>query len=202
MVEMTMTSTRLLLVVSTLWSPGAMSFTPSYRPLSTKHGKSALAAQVIEIIESDFKGAGQPRADLDPEDLPSLLMEALENNDFPTVDAGLISMWAFASETTRYIFSNNMTDFIESAHETAREFNTSFYGNAFRGQQWSMETELNRVGGEDGWIATQVMKTISSDGRLRRWQWELRKHRRPPLLGCWYVESIGSSGRKGDFEAD
>ena len=42
------------------------------------------------------------------------------------------------------------------------------------GQSWTLETELNRVGGDSGWIATQVMKTISSDGRMRRWQWEYR----------------------------
>ena len=69
------------------------------------------------------------------------------------------------------------------------------------GQSWNLESELNRVGGNDGWIATHVMKTISSDGRLRRWQWELRKKRRPPCLGGWFVELIGSSDRNGDFEA-
>ena len=94
-----------------------------------------------------------------------------------------------------------MLEFIESCHETANEFPTSFYGVAIYGQSWELETEINRVGGEDGWIATQVMKTISSDGRLRRWQWELRKNKRPPCLGCWKVESIGSSDRNGDFEA-
>ena len=92
-------------------------------------------------------------------------------------------------------------EFIESCHETADEFPTSFYGVAMNGQSWTMETELNRVGGESGWIATQVMKTISSDGRMRRWQWELRKNKRPPCLGCWKIESIGSSDRNGDFEA-
>ena len=69
------------------------------------------------------------------------------------------------------------------------------------GQSWNVETELNRVGGDDGWIATHVMKTISSDGRLRRWQWEIRKNRRPPCLGCWKVESIATLDRHGYFEA-
>ena len=73
--------------------------------------------------------------------------------------------------------------------------------SAMYGQSWDLETELNRVGGENGWIATQVMKTVSSDGSLRRWQWELRKNKRPPCLGCWKIESIGSSDRNGDFEA-
>lgn len=69
------------------------------------------------------------------------------------------------------------------------------------GQLWQVETGINMIGGEDGWIATQVVKTISSDGRLRRWQFELRKNRRPPCLGCWRIESIASSDRQGNFES-
>lgn len=151
---------------------------------------------------SSFRGAGLPRLELSPEDIPPLLMEALQNNDVPDIDSGLQSMWEFAGGNTHFIFEQNVTDFIESAHETAHEFPTSFYGAAMYGQSWNIETELNRVGGPDGWIATQVMRTISSDGRLRRWQWELRRNRRPPGMGIWLVESIGSSDRKGNFEAE
>ena len=154
------------------------------------------------ITESDWKGAGLPRDDLNPEDLPTLLMNALSHNDFPEIDTALHSMWAFAGETTRHIFQHNETEYIVSAHETADNFPTSFYGNAFYGKSWKMLTPLNRVGGNQGWIATQVMETISSDGRLRRWQWELRKNRRPPNLNCWFVETIGSSDRKGEFEPE
>ena len=151
---------------------------------------------------STFQGAGLPRLELQPEDIPPLLMEALQNNDIPDVDAGLKSMWEFASGTTRFIFDYNRTDFIGSAHDTAEQWPTSFYGVAMNGRSWEMETNINRVGGEDGWIATQVMKTISSDGRMRRWQWELRKNRRPPNQGLWLVESIGSSDSKGQFEEE
>ena len=88
-------------------------------------------------------------------------MEALKYNDFPTADASLRSVWAYARDTTRHIFPNNHTDFIfiVSAHETADNFPTSFYGIAFHGQSWEMETPLNRVGGDKKsvWIATQVM---------------------------------------------
>jgi len=99
------------------------------------------------------------------------------------------------------LYTYHAIEFIESCHETADEFPTSFYGVAMNGQSWNLETEINRVGGENGWIATQVMKTVSSDGRLRRWQWEMRKNRRPPCLGCWKIENIASSDRNGDFEA-
>ena len=81
---------------------------------------------------------------------------------------------------------------------------TSFYGTAMNGQSWEMEGTMNMVGGDPAraWIATQIMKTVSSDGRMRRWQWELRMHRRPPLMGAWYVESIGSSDRLGNFDIE
>lgn len=158
--------------------------------------------EVTDMTTSVWAGAGSPRPGLAPEEIPGLLMDALRMNDLPTKDAGLRSVWEFAGDTTRHIFQHNLTDFIESAHQTADTMATSFYGVAMKGKEWSMETSINRVGGADGWIATQVMKTISWDGRVRRWQWELRKHRRPPNLGAWYVESIGSSDRKGNFEAD
>jgi len=181
----------------------------------TNHDNANTNAErpTLQIVESDFPGAGVPRPELLPQDIPSLLMQALQWNDFPTVDAGLASMWAFSSDTTKFVFANNFTDFVHTAHQTREQFPTSFYGSAMEGQSWSVETPLNRVGGgsdkddddkdDDAcWIATQVVKTISSDGRLRRWQWELRKQRRPPNLGCWYVESVGSSDRKGQFEAE
>jgi hypothetical protein len=30
-------------------------------------------------------------------------------------------------------------------------------------------------------------------------QWELKKNKRPPYLGCWQIESIGSSDRNDDL---
>ena len=171
--------------------------------LSEQHGEpQPETSSLLTITESDWQGAGLPRDDLQPGCLPTLMMEALTLNDFPEIDSGLRSMWAFAGETTRHIFQPNETEYIESAHETANSFPTSFYGNALYGKSWKMLTPLNRVGGDQGWIATQVMETISSDGRLRRWQWELGKNRRPPNLNCWFVESIGSSDRKGEFEPE
>ena len=162
---------------------------------ATSHGRP-------DLLPAD--GAGVPRASLAPEDLPALLMEALRWNDVPTDDAGLRAMWAFAGDTTRFLYQNKITEFLEDAHETADTLPTSFYGVAMHGESWELEGPLNYVGNADcdPWIATQMMKTISRDGRMRRWQWELRKHRRPPTRGAWYVESIGSSDRRGNFEID
>ena len=124
------------------------------------------------VAHASVRGAGVPRPELPPQDVPPLLMHALSNNDSPHPDAGLHSMWAFAGDTTRFVYRNNRSEFVEDAHETAASLPTSFYGTAMRGQSWEMEGSMNMVGQpESCWIATQIMKTVSSDGRMRRWQW-------------------------------
>lgn len=176
---------------------------------SSNYGDNQIEYNDLPLIGAE-RGGGlpisslTPSPNLQPDEIPTLLMLALskENIDSPKKDTGLITMWNFSGGNTQYIFEYNMTDFIISAHETAQEFPTSFYGAAMNGISFQMEGGINRVGGENGWIVTQVMKTVCSDGRVRRWQWELRKNRRPPNLNCWFVESIASSDRKGNFEAE
>mmetsp|Transcript_28699 Transcript_28699/g.44087 ORF Transcript_28699/g.44087 Transcript_28699/m.44087 type:complete len:215 (+) Transcript_28699:104-748(+) len=208
-----------IVVCQFVWASPSVSFTFGQRSCrqSVKVGSLSSALENIterlnelfpasETGESVWEGAGEPRADLAPEVIPSLLMRALNQNDFPSADAGLNSMWTFAAGHTKYIFQQNITEFIESAHETADEFPTSFYGSAMHGRSWEVETPIRLVGGNgstsDAWIATQIIKTVSSDGRMRRWLWELRKNRRPPMLGCWMVETVGSSDRLGKFEPE
>ncbi len=65
-----------------------------------------------KIIPSSFDidtGAGVPRPSLGPDEIVSLLMTALGNVDVPVADAGLIAMWDFASDTTKFVFKNNRT---------------------------------------------------------------------------------------------
>jgi len=71
----------------------------------------AIQEKKKEIADNllNFQGAGKPRPELKPEEIVPLLMTALKLNDFPEEDAGLVSMWEFASDTTRYIFKNNVT---------------------------------------------------------------------------------------------
>ena len=57
----------------------------------------------------EYLGAGISRPSLAPEDLVPLLMKALKNNDIPNKDAGLQSIWELTTDTTKYIFKNNIT---------------------------------------------------------------------------------------------
>jgi hypothetical protein len=111
-----------------------------------------------------------------PEKIAPFLMQCLALNDFPDIDSGLETIWHFSTDTVRTIFDHNISDFISCAHKTADEFPTSFYGSAMKGKGWEMERPLVMVGGNTSecWIATHLMRTTASDGRVRRWQWELR----------------------------
>jgi hypothetical protein len=155
--------------------------------------------KLSSLSEYQWEGTGLPRPELSPEDIPSLLMKGLEMNDYPNDDSGLHSLWNFSSGMLRQSFQQNLTVFIEAAHQDADHIPTSFYGMALNGNSWKVETALNRVGGENGYLATQIVQTISEDGRIRRWQFMLRKNRRPPFLNCWFLESIGASDRTGNF---
>lgn len=56
-----------------------------------------------------YEGAGVPRPSLAPGDIVPLIMHALKNNDMPKMNAGLASVWEFATDTTKFIFKNNVT---------------------------------------------------------------------------------------------
>ena len=83
---------------------------------------------------------------------------------------------------------------------TADTYPTSFYGATMRGRSWRVARPWQTT--SSGWIGTCVVETVCADGRLRRWIAEARQRRRPPLMGTWYLESIGSSGADGTFDVD
>ena len=156
-----------------------------------------VGAHALQRTGDTFAGAGEPRRAAADENVP-LLHRALALNDFPEVDSGLKSMWAFAGDTTRFIYQNNRTEFIEDAHKTAAQFSTSLYGSGMFGT-WELETPLTYCGGncaDEAWVATCVVKTVSSDGRMRRWQWEPEAPA-AAALGAWYVESVRQLGPEG-----
>ena len=67
-------------------------------------------AEAARSYDFDFdNGAGVPRESLEPHEIVPLLMKALQHVDAPVVDSGLMAMWEFAGDTTRFIFQNNRT---------------------------------------------------------------------------------------------
>ena len=103
-------------------------------------------------------------------------MKALKLNDFPNIDAGVQALWNFSGEITRRAYKHDMDEFFRRAHQDAMARPASFYGMALEGKSWEIETSLNRIGGDQGYLATQILKTTAHDGRIRRWQFLLRKN--------------------------
>ena len=51
----------------------------------------------------------EPSPLLPPEDVVPLIMNALSKNNEPHKDAGIKLMWEFATDTTKFVFKNNIT---------------------------------------------------------------------------------------------
>jgi hypothetical protein len=116
------------------------------------------ASAALSAEGAAYRSAGSPHPSLPTRSLPPLLMHALSRNDLLRQDAGVRSIWRFATPTLRFVFRGDEEEFVQKAHETARQLPTSFYGSAMFGLGWEMEGEMRRVGGEDGWIAVQVRR--------------------------------------------
>ena len=54
-------------------------------------------------------GVREPTPDLTPKEIVPLIMNALKNNDTPKKDAGIKLVFGFATDTTQYVFKNNVT---------------------------------------------------------------------------------------------
>ncbi len=61
-----------------------------------------------------FNHVRGPASLLSPESVIPAIMNALKRNDEPHKDAGLTMVWEFTTETTKYVFKNNVTG--ENSH--------------------------------------------------------------------------------------
>lgn len=143
-----------------------------------------------------------PSTKFHPNDIPRLLMQALEQNDYPYENRGLELLWNFSAEGIHSLY-DDLEEFIMKSHALAKAAPASFYGMALKGSDCSfIYHPLNRVGGENGWIATQIMTGTCPDGRSRNFQIRLIKQRRPPNLNCWVIEGLTGSDHDGTFRLE
>ena len=149
---------------------------------------------------SDGAAATLPEVDDAPGDMVTKLFAALSHPSVHATNATLDRVWDISGESLKWIFNNDRDEFVQSARETADTYPTSFYGSTMRGKSWRLLRPFEVTA--SGWIGTSVVETVTSDGRLRRWICECRQRRRPPDVGTWYIESIGSSAADGTFHVD
>lgn len=155
----------------------------------------------LSYFEDAFEDAIIPRPELGPHEIPSLLMKAMELNDFPHNDAGFISLWEFHTCGVHRSYGSDIYKFIAHSKSVAEHAPTSFYGMAPEAKKLEF-FPVNRVGGENGWVATQMMTATLNDGSVRKFRWVMKRNRRPPNQDFWYVDSIDSSDEKGLFHIE
>mmetsp|Transcript_8855 Transcript_8855/g.13035 ORF Transcript_8855/g.13035 Transcript_8855/m.13035 type:complete len:227 (-) Transcript_8855:418-1098(-) len=155
----------------------------------------------LSYFEDAFEDAIIPRPELGPHEIPSLLMKAMEMFNFPHNDAGFISLWEFHTSGMHRTFDNDIYKFMSHSKSVADHAPCSFYGMAPVAARLEF-SPVNHVGGENGWVATQMMTATLNDGRARKFRWVMKKRRGPPNQNFWYVDSIDSSDENGMFHIE
>lgn len=144
-------------------------------PLRPRAAHIVAAAGPIAVAE--------PSPSLGPDEVVRLCMDALLRNDFPEIDSGLATCYAFSNDMCRASVGGSLDDFCKYAKNPT--FQTMCRASAWRAEP------LNLVGGgatpTRGAMATQMVIVTSRTGATRAFLWTLQQERRPPLEGAWLV---------------
>jgi hypothetical protein len=125
----------------------------------------------------------EPSLSLGPADVVEACMNALVRNDFPEVDSGLATCFAFSNDMCRAAVGGSLDDFCKYAKNPT--FQTLVNCRVWRAEP------VNFIGGgatpTRGAMATQTVIVTSRTGSTRAFLWTLQQERRPPLAGAWLV---------------
>ena len=132
------------------------------------------------------------------EEVVGNVLQALQRNDFPEVNSGLLAFWSWTHELYRGRPVNghgNFSIFAERAHN-------SELGPLMNCESWTLEP-LNVVGTGEKY-ATQVARVRPRDDAKgtqgRRFLFQLRRELRPPYNGAWSVWGVIISESDGSIQ--
>ncbi|KAG8467267.1 hypothetical protein KFE25_000583 [Diacronema lutheri] len=110
-------------------------------------------------------------------------MDSLARNNFPEVDSGLATCFAFSNDMCRAAVGASLDEFVKFARNP-------IFGSMVNCESWRAEP-VNLVGNGGtptrGAMATQLVHVVSLSGRTRTFIWTLQQERRPPNAGSWLV---------------
>ena len=131
------------------------------------------------------------------EEVVGNVLQALQRNDFPEVNSGLLAFWSWTHELYRGRPVNghgNFSIFAERAHN-------SELGPLMNCEGWTLEP-LNVVGAGEKY-ATQVARVRprgDAKGIGRRFLFQLRRELRPPYNGAWSMWGVIISESDGSIQ--
>ena len=135
---------------------------------------SSIAFWIASLFQS---GTPQPRPDLAPEEVIRIVVTALQHHDSPSPNAGIFTVYQFASPSNRAITGPyghflrlvKSPDFAPMLRDQPAEFSA-----------------LDRRGDE----ARQILTVHQDAGSVTQFQIVVSREREGPFRDCWMVRAV------------
>ena len=124
----------------------------------------------------DGDSGDAPDPELEPAEVVQIQLEALQHNDDPVPDAGIRTVFAFASPSNR------------SQTGPLRRFADMMH-NGFSEMINHREAHLLPLAMRGG-TALQPVELVGHDGTIYRYVFVLTRQSDPPYRGCWMTDTV------------
>lgn len=134
-----------------------------------------LAAAAAGPADASHSGP-QPTPNLDPATVVRIQLKAMAHNDQPAPDAGMTTVYAFASPENREL-TGPLAHFSAIIHK--------LYAPLLNHRSAQLRPLV--MHGEQ---ALQGVEVIDARGQAARYLFILRRRSEPPCAGCWLTDSV------------
>jgi len=147
---------------------------------------SAAAAATVDTVRvGDNMELPTPNQILTAQDVVTVCMDFLANNNEPRENAGLEVNFNFSSDRCRASLGGELDKFISYASNPT-------FGSLIYSREWAIKNVGPMIEGTNtrGAMQTVLVKVVPRSGRDRHFLWTLMKERRPPRQGCWLIHEV------------
>ena len=182
-------------VYALLYRKGFFSFPSSIhlQPLKAKTSLSRCSPNdIIQIIESELP---TPHPDIQPDEVVSICLNALQDNNNPSPNAGLEVNFNFSSDRCRAALGGDLKSFIEYASNPT-------FGSMLECHDWCVLNTGPLIAGTNtrGPMQTVLVEVTpkskinnfgkASNEEKRNFLWTIQRERRPPRANCWLIHEV------------
>jgi len=141
--------------------------------------RAILIAIVMSVAVTSGAAAEnlEPSPELAPERVVAIQLNALQRNDEPEPDAGILRTWAFVHPDNKR-FTGPIERFTAMLKGTG-------YGPLINHRRHEIQTVVKR---DD--IAVFAVTIVADDGRTIAYQWQVSKVASGPLAGSWMTIGV------------
>lgn len=150
---------------------------PMFRPqLMRLSGSALLLVALLLVLPLHAATPPRPRPSLSPADVVRIQLSALQHNDDPQPDAGVATVYAFASPGNHKL-TGSLSQFTQMLH--------AGYAPIFGSRRIILgKTQVK------GREAAQPVDLVAGDGRIFAYVFLLSRQRQAPFENCWMTDSV------------